>query len=328
MSLPDGLISFGPDANCTLDLCPLESSILQYQPSIPANSLFVAIFGLPLVVNLVQGIYYRTWGYMASLLAGCILEIAGYVCRLILHDNPFDFIGFLLQISDIIRVLCSSIRTLIHAVCITVAPVFFCAAIYVLLSQTILQINDQISRFKPRLLYWIFIPCDIISLILQAAGGGLSCIGTTQSDIQLGVDVSLASLIFQVVTLTVFNAAFLDYLYAVRRSKHNADAVVTPQMRRFLALMFLSILLILIRCVYRVVELHEGYFSHLFRDEPLFIALESAYVLSGMCAAAVTMNVGHPGRVFGKGSGKGDASGFEGVYPLLSVDSGSDRPRS
>jgi hypothetical protein len=50
------------------------------------------------------------------------------------------------------------------------------------------------------------------------------------------------------------------------------------RMKIFLYLLFLSIFLILLRCVYRVVELHEGYFSHFFRDEVLFIALESAYV--------------------------------------------------
>ncbi|KAL2851146.1 RTA1-domain-containing protein [Aspergillus pseudoustus] len=281
-SLPYGLISFGPDANCTLDLCPLESSILQYQPSIPANSVFIVIFGLVLLANGVQGVYYHTWGYMSSLIAGCILEIAGYSGRLILHDNPFDFSGFLMQI-----------------VCITIAPVFFCAAIYVLLSQTIMHLNVRIARFKPQLLYWVFIPCDIISLLLQAVGGALSCVGTTQDDIQVGVDISLAGLIFQVITLTAFTVAFLDYLYACRRPDNHTH--FTRRMKLFLLFMFVSIFLILVRCVYRVVELHEGYFSHLFRDELLFIALESAI----MCAATVSMCIGHPGLVFSQRKGSG-----------------------
>lgn len=98
--LPLGLIAFGPSANCTLELCPLEASILQYQPSIPANSVAIAIFGLSFIVNVVQGCYYRTWGFMAGLLSGCILEIVGYIGRIIIHDNPFDFNGFIMQISE------------------------------------------------------------------------------------------------------------------------------------------------------------------------------------------------------------------------------------
>jgi hypothetical protein len=179
-------------------------------------------------------------------------------------------------------------------VCITVAPVFFCAAIYVLLSQTwapsirfapsvtiflinfprITHINPHISRFKPKLLYWVFIPCDVVSLVLQAVGGALSCIASTENGVQLGVDISLAGLVFQVFTLTTFTVTFVDYLNSCRRHRMQLDR----RMKVFLYLLFLSIFLILLRCVYRVVELHEGYFSHFFRDEVLFIALESAYV--------------------------------------------------
>lgn len=97
--LPNGLITFGPLANCTLDLCPLEASLLRYRPSIPANAVFIAIFGLSGLVHAFQGYKFKTWGFMSSMLAGCILEIIGYVGRLIIYNNPFDFNGFLMQIS-------------------------------------------------------------------------------------------------------------------------------------------------------------------------------------------------------------------------------------
>lgn len=100
MSLPDGLVAFGPDANCTLELCPLEWSILRYQPSIPASGTFIALFSLALVIHAIQGIRARTWGFMGSMISGCVLEIVGYVGRLIIHDNPFDFQGFMMQISQ------------------------------------------------------------------------------------------------------------------------------------------------------------------------------------------------------------------------------------
>lgn len=96
--LPHNLISFGPDANCTLDICPLEASLLQYRPSLPVNSLFIAIFGFTTVAHLVQGFRTRSWGFMASIVCGNLLEIVGYVGRILLHDNPFLFSGFVMQI--------------------------------------------------------------------------------------------------------------------------------------------------------------------------------------------------------------------------------------
>lgn len=294
--LPGGLIAFGPSANCTLELCPIEASILQYQPSIPATSVAIAIFGLSLLVNVAQGCYFRTWGFMAGLVCGCILEIIGYAGRLIIHDNPFDFNGFIIQI-----------------ICITIAPVFFCGAIYVLLGRTIMLVDERMSRIPPRFLGWIFITCDIISLVLQAAGGALSCTGETEDDIQVGVNISLAGLVFQVATLSVFASLFIDYLISCRRTgKHRT---FDSRMKLFLTFLFLSMFLILLRCVYRVVELHEGYFSHYFRDEPLFIALETAI----MCAAAVCLNIGHPGLVFGKRRGESEKEGSD--HSMMKLES-------
>lgn len=97
--LPDGLVSSGPDANCTLALCPVEASILSYQPSIPVSGFFIAAFGVTLIIHLVQGFRGRNWGFAATMACGCALEILGYVGRIFLHDNPFNFNNFLMQLS-------------------------------------------------------------------------------------------------------------------------------------------------------------------------------------------------------------------------------------
>ncbi|KAF4445741.1 hypothetical protein F53441_10547 [Fusarium austroafricanum] len=274
-TLPNGLVTFGPNANCTLDICPLETSILRYQPNIPASAIFIGVFGTSMAIQVFQGIQMKTWGFMASMMAGCILEIVGYVGRLIIHDNPFDFAGFLIQI-----------------ICITVAPVFFSAAIYVLLSQVINFVDPSISRFRPQLFVWIFIPSDIISLILQAIGGAISCIATDHETVEVGEDISIAGLVFQVVTLICFSALFIDYV--VRAYKSPSRYRITQNMTFFLFFLFLATVFILIRCGYRIAELEGGYFSALFRDEGLFIALESCM----MCVAVLLLNAGHPGYAF------------------------------
>lgn len=228
-----------------------------------------------MALHIFQGIKMKTWGFMASMMAGCILEIIGYVGRLIIHDNPFDFIGFLLQI-----------------IMITIAPVFFSAAIYVLLSQVINFVDPNVSRFSPKYFYWIFIPSDIISLILQAVGGAVSVVSTAKDDVKTGEDISIAGLVFQVVTLLCFVGLFIDYV--IRASKSPARYRLTKPILTFLFFLFLSTIFILIRCGYRIAELNGGYFSAIFRDEGLYIALESCM----MYIAVLLLNAGHPGYAF------------------------------
>jgi hypothetical protein len=113
-------------------------------------------------------------------------------------------------------------------------------------------------------------------LILQAAGGGLSTSTSGQS--QMGVDLALAGLSFQVFTMLVFCFFFADYLIRYFRSgrwKNRAHDGSSTRLKLFFGFMVLAILLILARCAYRLAELHEGYRSEgLIRDEGLFIALE------------------------------------------------------
>ncbi|KAL0944558.1 parasitic phase-specific protein psp-1 [Colletotrichum truncatum] len=293
MALPDGLVAFGPNANCTLNQSPLEWSLLRYKPSIPANVFFLAAFGLCLAIHIVQGFWLKTWGFLISMACGCIMEIVGYIGRILLYDNPFGFPGFLMQI-----------------ICITIAPVFYCAAIYVVIAQTIVYLDASISRFQPRLLYQVFIPCDIISLILQAIGGALSVVADSKNDIHRGEQISLAGLIFQVVALGCFTIIFVEYLYCFYRSTSNS--ILLAKSRLFLGFLLLAVLFILIRCVYRIIELKEGYFSEIFRDEPLFIALESCLML----ASAFCLNIGHPGLFFPQYR---EIKGESTQYPLVPV---------
>jgi hypothetical protein len=138
---------------------------------------------------------------------------------------------------------------------------------------SIIAVDRSLSRFDPRFFYWVFIPFDIVSLILQAVGGGISVVSTNSNDTTRGVNISLGGLCLQVVTLVVFVAMFADYLIRVSRTSHWKSSPRT--LKIFLAFLFLSIIFIFIRCCYRIKELSKGYFDPFFREEAPFIGLES-----------------------------------------------------
>src|SRR5213080_3247161 len=105
-----------PD-HCTYQTCPIEDyGQIRYIPSLAGNVFYVALFGLFLFVQIFLGVRYRTWGFLASMVGGIILEIIGYTGRILLHFDDFNFNNFI-----------------IYIVCLTIGPAFLSAAIYLCL---------------------------------------------------------------------------------------------------------------------------------------------------------------------------------------------------
>lgn len=121
----------GSDANCTVSVCPVELSVYGYRPTLPGSAALIALFGICAVIQLALGWRYKTWGFMAAMLLGCVDEILGYGGRIMYYQNPWDQTGFIMQIGKLkfpLRYFHISLTLL--SVLITIGPVFFCAGIY------------------------------------------------------------------------------------------------------------------------------------------------------------------------------------------------------
>ncbi|KAK8060539.1 hypothetical protein PG996_010469 [Apiospora saccharicola] len=272
-----GIVPFGPKATCTLDICPIEWSVYQYKPSIPANAAFIALFALGGLIHAYLGLRWRTWWFSGCMVVCSINSCIGYAGRIWLHYNPFSFDAFIMQM-----------------ICITTDPVYYCAAVYVTLGQTITYFSPDLSRLKPAFFYFGFLTCDIIALALQAAGGALSTASSGESDV--GVNISLVGLALQVATILAFSAFLVDFIVRYFRSPRgrHAAAAVGARLGVFFGFMALAMLLTVARSVYRLVELREGYFGELIKHENLFIGLEGVLVVVAFWA----LTLGHPGLVF------------------------------
>jgi len=74
---------------CTLATCPIEYATVDYDPTLAGNALFLALFGLFLFIQTFQLWRYRTWSYSIAMMSGLLLEVVGYVGRVMMHYNPF-----------------------------------------------------------------------------------------------------------------------------------------------------------------------------------------------------------------------------------------------
>jgi hypothetical protein len=151
---------------CSLALCDLTLAHVGYLPSLPGNALFAALFVICFFAQFILGIKYRTWGFMAAAILGMLIEVIGYVGRIMMHSNPFSKNNFL-----------------IYLVTLTIAPAFLSAAIYLCLARIVVVYGEGKSGFQPRTYTILFCTCDFLALLLQAAGGAIASISDTQSDV-------------------------------------------------------------------------------------------------------------------------------------------------
>lgn len=78
--------------------CFVYRSIFKYRPSLAANSLFIALFGISGAIHGFQGFKHRQWLFAGLMVIGCMCEMIGYGGRITMYNDPWSFQGFIMQI--------------------------------------------------------------------------------------------------------------------------------------------------------------------------------------------------------------------------------------
>lgn len=298
------------------EVCPVKLTTLGYYPNKPLNIFCAVAFGLALIIQLVLGIWKKTYAFTGFVVAGCALEVAGtcllltfttmwspgivpsevntsallpqgvadgvvmrqlrndaytrsacyistgqpkqdgarltrhrigYAARVPLNANPWNSQAFQTQICAIV-----------------LAPTLTCISIYLTLKHLTMSLNPSLSRLRPKLLPYIFVPADVSCLLVQAIGGALAASGgrTNRRLVDDGNRAIIAGIALQVVVLLAFGAMSLDYWLRARRWVHSG-ADVTPaalalwndkKFRTFGYAVLGAYICVQIRCIYRSVS--------------------------------------------------------------------------
>jgi hypothetical protein len=200
-----------------------------------------------------------------------------------LNNDPFSQAGFKLQITLLI-----------------ISPAFIAAGIYLTLKHIVISFGEEWSRLRPTWYTYIFITGDLISLALQGAGGGIAASAESGSSAQdVGTNLMIAGVIFQVVILACFGYFLVEYALRTSRRKDllSAESIAlfhTTSFRCFMAAIIVAYMGIFIRCVYRIPELTGGWRTELMRNETEFIVLEGVMIV----LSVLVLSVAHPGYCF------------------------------
>ncbi|ETN37563.1 uncharacterized protein HMPREF1541_07185 [Cyphellophora europaea CBS 101466] len=251
--------------------------IFGYVPSFALGVLAAILFAIALGFHLWLLFRHRTW-YFSTVVVGTLMEIVGYVFRILASKrNPYSVAYFVGQYF-----------------CIVVAPVFYSAAIYTLISVMINRVGKQYSPLPPKLILWVFILCDVVATVIQITGAGL--VGSAYSngkDPNIPNNILLAGLAFQVFSFALFIACFVWFV-------SKAWKVLSRDLRVFAAATFVATLAVYLRTCIRLAETAEGLLEFLSTHEAIFGCLEFAPIV----VAVYIFIYWHPGRWLGPNSRK------------------------
>lgn len=121
------------NSDCTIDTCDVNKSYYYYRIDLAANASFMALFIISMLGFLgVFAMTRRASGFTLAMVCGVALEIVGYAGRIMSWKNQWGEAGFLMQI-----------------VCLTIAPAFMAAGIYLCLRRIVYAFGPENSRIKP-----------------------------------------------------------------------------------------------------------------------------------------------------------------------------------
>ncbi|KAJ5234681.1 RTA1-domain-containing protein [Penicillium citrinum] len=244
-----------------------------YIPSKGAGIVFCLLFGITFIAHIVQFTWKKTW-WCSVFAIGSAVEVLGWAGRTWNADCPYNSTAFMIQISTLI-----------------IAPVFYTAGIYILLGRLIKIFGPESSVLSPKLYLWIFCTCDVVSLVIQAAGGGMaSSASGGEGDTAPGTNTMVAGIVFQLVSISVFVYFAFDFLRRATRAGLLSIGKMNS-VNYIIFAMIISIVFIYIRSIYRVIELAQGWTGYVMTHEVFFIILDGVM----MVVAVGIFNIFHPG---------------------------------
>lgn len=257
-----------------------------YVPNLAVNIVGCVLFGIILVAQLGIGAYTREWWMFVSWGITAGLELCGYVGRAVSNPCPYSDPMYKMQL-----------------VCLIIAPAFMAAGLYYQLAVEVTIYGEHFSILKPMIYTAIFTTGDVISLFVQAAGGGTAAAGVgTSSGPATGGWIMVGGIAFQVAVLSGFIVMFAITNYKIfkKSNRHlwNPDYEDVRNRKLFkfwLPSIWTSLLFLFIRSVYRIIELAEGWTGHLMRTERYFVILDGLMIVIGMAPLTII----HPGMAYG-----------------------------
>ncbi|KAE8211564.1 hypothetical protein CF327_g4706 [Tilletia walkeri] len=241
-------------------------SILYYSPSVPGNIAFGALYGFACV-----GLYFhlfkkRDW-WALCLPIGATLQCAGFFVRLVLRSDPGSLVLYIIQ-----------------DFCIVLSPACYFAFSYILFGRfaynlqhdvTLPKRKQKITLLNPLLFGRIFILSDVATFLIQASGGGMQ---VQEKLADMGAKIFLAGIILQGLSYIIF-LVLCVYTQSMVTPRDASKHPLHGKIQKLFWVLYFASIWIIVRSVYRTIELAQGFRGYLITNEVYFFLLDSLPLL-------------------------------------------------
>ncbi|GAA97226.1 uncharacterized protein L969DRAFT_14685 [Mixia osmundae IAM 14324] len=251
-----------------------------YIPSLGLNILALVLYALIGAGHFINVFTYRTkWGLCLPI--ACWTESLGFGLRILFRHDVTSGVFIATNLF------------------VVLSPAAFLAFNYITYGRLIRQINGNVSLINPRKVTRIFVASDIFTFLVQGAGGGLIASGSSTGQI-----IFLVGLAGQGASYALFCVLFVSAHIRIVRARrrttfsnekagsqatlanHDGDDAPAVQPTAYdqpfwtvFACLYATSVPILIRSVYRVIELAVGYNGVLYNHEKYFLGLDALPLL-------------------------------------------------
>ncbi|ODO07272.1 integral membrane protein [Cryptococcus wingfieldii CBS 7118] len=248
-----------PYLSPSTDIC----NPLRYIPNRAIN-IAAAVLYFVVAAVLTFHSFRRKANYFLALVIGCWCEGIGLVLRVAFRSNPHS--------------------TGLYIVCylfVVLSPCAFLAGDYILMGRLVsyLDAHERLRPLRAAKVSWIFIISDVVTFLIQAAGGGLS----TAKDIDVaetGGHIFLAGIAIQMASFLFFSITWV--IFGVRTWKEDKALWNREGWKPLFWALGFTCICFLIRSIYRTIELSQGYIGYIAVHERYYLGLDCLPLLLGV----------------------------------------------
>ncbi|EXK78281.1 hypothetical protein FOQG_17039 [Fusarium oxysporum f. sp. raphani 54005] len=266
-------------SNSTSDTDVDEFKLYLYKPSLVAAIILTVLFGVVSARHSQLLFKTRTWSFIPFSI-GCLVETVGYGARAYsaTQTPDWELMPYILQ-----------------SVFILLGPAFFAASIYMVLGRLICFLEGQhLSMIKVNRLTKIFLLGDILSFFGQGGGGGLLASASDKGSQDLGNNIIIVGLAIQVIFFGGFMVITAIFHVRILRQPTKRSQTTGAPWQVFMAVLYFTSALIMVRSVFRMIEYAQGHNGALISKEVYVYTLDALL----MIVVAATFTVRHPSAIF------------------------------
>ncbi|KAK4964180.1 hypothetical protein LTR66_012435 [Elasticomyces elasticus] len=250
----------------------VEGSVWYYAPNKVAPIIFAVLFFGSGALHAWQTWRYKSWRVTLLLPWAALLFAGGFAAR---EAGAFHV--------DDVGILIASYVLLLSG------PPVFAGANYFILARLFYYI-PYIAPLHPSRVVTLFIGLDLVVEILIANGASkIANPNLPKSEILTGQILVKTSLVIQAVLFFFFIG--LAVVFHVRATK---AGLLIKNIKKVVWALYVSSVLITVRCIFRIVEFFEGYTGYVNTHEPFFYIFEAVLMLVN----SVVLNLFHPAQYF------------------------------